>query len=520
MTIKAALIRALSLANLVVMPFWLSKASLGTPFDNNFLLNHYHQHVSNSLARFGYLSYEAAILLTLILAVIFYPLVTHSGRQVWARRVVGFVFLLSLVSASNQLRVHFLNGFSVSELTRAGSQAQVIAILLTGFILWLLYLFRGRWVVLQNTALNVLAPTLLIFFINTGLAINILKNPKDHLFSKNFLPPGFIEMSTKPTNPIFLFIFDKWDYERTFLNRQVNIELPNIDRLVREDVLMRSPSFGHSTMNAIPTMVLGQKVKYIRALPTIDLEIQAEGSNQNFSFRQSSTLFHDIKELGGQSAVIGTGYHPICDLFGEVIAHCTGMGLRPKRQNESVISRLDDVAKLVVSQFPGVRYLSKFYINDNVDNPVVAEYKKYIDALYSVISDGHYQFVYTHLLLPHPPFFYDASTNDFMDPVTDEKYYDDALELVDRTIGDVRSKLDAQGVWENALIIFTADHGAGGNIPLLIQFPGNRKPLQNENPVFAPRLREMLKLYQTGKIRNAAEMISFFETGKHLTSRD
>jgi arylsulfatase A-like enzyme len=181
---------------------------------------------------------------------------------------------------------------------------------------------------------------------------------------------------------------------------------------------------------------------------------------------------------------------------------------------------LDDVAKLVVSQFPGVRYLSKFYINDNVDNPVVAEYKKYIDALYSVISDGHYQFVYTHLLLPHPPFFYDASTNDFMDPVTDEKYYDDALELVDRTIGDVRSKLDAQGVWENALIIFTADHGAGGNIPLLIQFPGNRKPLQNENPVFAPRLREMLKLYQTGKIRNAAEMISFFETGKHLTSRD
>jgi arylsulfatase A-like enzyme len=71
-----------------------------------------------------------------------------------------------------------------------------------------------------------------------------------------------------------------------------------------------------------------------------------------------------------------------------------------------------------------------------------------------------------HFNVPHEPLFYDASTGRYdlgEKPVLsmfkkDFARYFDAVQLVDRTIGQVRRTMEASGVWDSTHVLITSDH--------------------------------------------------------------
>jgi arylsulfatase A len=117
----------------------------------------------------------------------------------------------------------------------------------------------------------------------------------------------------------------------------------------------------------------------------------------------------------------------------------------------------------------------------------------------------HPFFVYYPMVLTHDPFVPTPDSPEWSDPSrryeNDTVYFADMMEYTDKIVGQIEKKLKENGVWENTLLIFTADNGThvsivsttrygeikggkgsskntGNHVPLIISWPdqisGNR----------------------------------------------
>ena len=79
------------------------------------------------------------------------------------------------------------------------------------------------------------------------------------------------------------------------------------------------------------------------------------------------------------------------------------------------------------------------------------------DAISTELDDPRIGFVMLHFPAPHMYAIYNRWRQDFaLDSTID---YLDNLALVDRTVGELRAKLEAAGLWDRTSILITADHG-------------------------------------------------------------
>ena len=182
---------------------------------------------------------------------------------------------------------------------------------------------------------------------------------------------------------------------------------------------------------------------------------------------------------------------PHCrDQFPEYIALCYGAGYHEKFTSRSVFSQLPVIRDAILSFIPIIGRQFPIYFTEHartqqtltslqkslsyVDNKAgLFDFAKnnpgsfatersvfYLATLANVIeatSNQDIDFVFGHLNTPHPPFIYDSRTDAFSDGI--DLTYTDKLELVDRSIGILRDRLEALGLWNDMTIIITADHG-------------------------------------------------------------
>ncbi len=77
-------------------------------------------------------------------------------------------------------------------------------------------------------------------------------------------------------------------------------------------------------------------------------------------------------------------------------------------------------------------------------------------------------FVYYPMVLVHGPFVPTPDSPEWKDPskryVRDTTFYTDMMAYTDKIIGQIEKKLKKEGVWENTLLIFTADNGTNRQI--------------------------------------------------------
>lgn len=82
-----------------------------------------------------------------------------------------------------------------------------------------------------------------------------------------------------------------------------------------------------------------------------------------------------------------------------------------------------------------------------------------------------------HMVLPHPPFVFNADGRRPTPDLPDDELYAQNLEFADRLLGELFDELRRQELWDAATIIVTGDHGfpwavQGRQPPLIIKLPG------------------------------------------------
>ena len=503
-----AAIRALSLANLLVLPFWIFVAFLGTPMDKAFLLNRYH-HDHGLINEMGLVSLGAALLLTFLLGVFIYLVMTKWRAAVWSRRLVYGLLVIGAIGALNAIRINYLPSLSMAGLLtfeRAGPWLILGGVLVVG---WLMVAMRRHVELQTEIILMGLAPLALMVLINGVWAISLLRLPDSGWISKNYALQDYRTAPVFDGRRVLIFIFDAWDYEETFETPRAEIRLPEINRLAKGSILLRARPFDKNTLRAIPAVVTGRPLERVRAASGSDLKVQYAGSLDWLRLSQQQTVFDDIRALGGNVALVGTAYHPLCYLFRRAVVSCAGMGYWPHRTRENVLSRLDDVVQVIVQQYPAVRRLMRRRHIQRHALPAADAYLKNVERIEAALSDPRHHLVYVHLMMPHGPFIYNSKTDDFMPASLDPKYYPDALELVDRTIGRIRGAMEADGSWSKTLVAFTADHGRDGHIPILLHHPqaGPMPPTGNVTPY---GLRALVSAYLKGQAPSATDTLAFF----------
>ncbi len=437
------------------------------------------------------------MLLLVLVSIAVYVPVSRQERNPVARGTVIALLVFAVITSINAVRILYLPQLAFGRLITSPPAIKLIFGILAVLLAAALYSLRKRLAAHTGTVLVILSPVILVVFVNGTLAITQLRPVGAGWISADYSMHPTRRVNSFANRRAMIFVFDAWDFEETFEPEDPTVELPEINRLTADSILLRSASFGENTLVAIPSLITGREIVTEEAVRGIDLRIGDANPEQSSLFSRNKTIFHDVFALGGNSAAVGVGVHPLCLLFRDVISSCRGLGYWPSRTNESVLTRIDDVLVLIGLQFPGAALLRPIMEPKLHANPFADNYLSDMEAIERALTDSSFQFVYAHLLLPHGPFFYDRFKNDFVMPSAVPDGYRDALELVDRSIGRLRRNLEKSGAWETSMVIFTADHGGdSGDMPIIIHWPGFEEaiwPGQRVQPyAIASLVREFL----------------------------
>jgi arylsulfatase A-like enzyme len=159
------------------------------------------------------------------------------------------------------------------------------------------------------------------------------------------------------------------------------------------------------------------------------------------------------------------------------------------------------------------------------------EYFQIRDHAYADAVDPRLGFVMLHFPAPHMYAIYNRWRRDFsLDSTLD---YLDNLALVDRTVGELRAKLEAAGLWDRTSILVTADHGfrpnmwrgrygwtqnmerisqhASQQVPFILKLAGKRDHVVVDRPFSNIVSGDVATAVLSGQISSAAQAADWIE---------
>lgn len=273
-----------------------------------------------------------------------------------------------------------------------------------------------------------------------------------------------------PAPRLIWLLFDELDQRLAFNQRQPSVALPEIDRL-RAESFAATHAFqtGGYTMVAIPSLLSGRIYTNADMADADSLMVRPEGSDREFDWRQEPNVFRRARELGVNAAVVGW-HHPYCRVLGDSLVRCFDEpgDPSPALQRESDAAE-DGLLNTMRNQLG--RLAINFYDIFRPDADSVAEklkdaslqrrqqhqYFTIRDHAYRDAADRQIDFLYVHFPAPHLFAIYDRQRQDFT--LSGKTTYYDNLALVDRTVGELRRKLEETGLWDSTSILITSDHG-------------------------------------------------------------
>jgi arylsulfatase A-like enzyme len=118
-------------------------------------------------------------------------------------------------------------------------------------------------------------------------------------------------------------------------------------------------------------------------------------------------------------------------------------------------------------------------------------------------SDRRHDFVYLHLPVPHSPHAYDRRTQQFTLHNSPVAGYWDSLELLDKTVLELRRAMECSGVWDSTAILLTSDHCNRSSrrldgkedhrVPFLLKMPGQKTGVVVREQIHTVLTRDLLR---------------------------
>jgi hypothetical protein len=411
------------------------------------------------------IAYGAIILDVLLLATIFFAGITlvRRLRKPAAWQVAKWTFLAALLTALNgiALLVYTLSGANFA--TSLGrSSAWVLGIVATSGLVVGTIILREKVLRFAPRALLLLLPFVVITF--SQALFKLVQNVGVVHAAAEHAPVANVPHKN-PASRVLWIVFDEMDQRLTFNQRPANIELPALDNL-------RSQSFYATnayppaplTYMSMPALITGRLVAKVTPLRADELMVKFDGESEGVAWSSQPNIFSKARAAGYTTGLAGW-CHPYCEVIGGNLSKCEevkektnddiSLGASMFSQAEGLISTIPLVQPAAIPIVQRVGFVNEI-VTRTERRKYTVRYKRVLESSLKAAVDPDLDLVFVHSPVPHPPGIYDSAKNDFS--LESHNSYADNLELVDRTVGELRKALEKSGLWDQTTVIITADH--------------------------------------------------------------
>lgn len=510
---------ALSLANLCFFGVWSSLlADAGDPFAGLRLL--------------PAAEYAGAILNVLLLAGAFYLAIFAARRRLkgskLAATAAGVAALAwAPLAAGYTVLSNYRPRPSLTTLTAplAGGAGAVVAVVAALALLLALPRHYRRIAAAVYGLLLILSPFVGVTFARAGWRLYAARQGPA-------LPAPAPPLRTAPEAPrspaasrLVWLVFDEWDQRLTFEQRPADLALPELDRL-RSEALYASAAYApaEQTQYSMLSVLAGRVLARLEPDAGRDLRLVFRDHPEPALWSQHPNLFRRARAEGFRTAAVGW-YIPYCTLLSDALDSCW--------QNEPLAVTGDSsLSRVLAGQWQLA--VKKAVFSVSTESLDALHHSQLFDQMVreasKVVTDASLDLVLVHLPAPHGPYFYDRQTGAYrfdMDPVSG---YFDALALVDRTVGELRRRLEEAGLWDQTAILVTSDHWLrtseliDGNkdhrVPFLLKPAGKGNPAVYDRPFNAVLSHELLLELLRGKLRTSAGVARWLDRHRESVSTE
>jgi hypothetical protein len=446
------------------------------------------------------LTIDILIVAALIWGILYLALA--SARRLWIR-TAKWAGMAGLLLPLNAIRTdEHLDSMRKAYFPHTPVLQILILLLGVAVVLYLLFNWERISTRIASALLILLAPTMPLVVANAAWQVST--GPPASFLRNKPLQPAFPQGANAPH--VIWIIFDEWDRALTFRDRPADLLLPEVDRFQGESFnASRVYPPARVTILSVPSLLTGRT--FIDSKPRIPSEIMLtyDRARPPVALTTQSTVFSEARHRGFNIGIAGW-YFPYCRLFPEctVCSWSSAIGLFGREEFEHPSSVLQLMGQIFARQVRNVPALHRLGID--YEAPVhrelhAASYSQILSDLLRMIIDPRLNLVFVHMNVPHSPSIYRASNNTMTD--SPETTYADNLGLVDRTLCDLRHKLEESGMWDASTILLTSDHPlrvknqyswpdrvqAGlfckqtAEVPYLLKMPGQKQGLAYHKPM-------------------------------------
>jgi hypothetical protein len=454
---------ALSLSNLCFIAIW---RSLLLP---SYSFYYYHSKVPPLAAE-----YAAVVLDVLLLATLFFigARLTRRSKSNLVTKSAQVVFVLALSlplygllsQLDNPSVRRFVTPFLRDQIMVARLLFTIpLTVTLFLTLVALLKVHRAAMVGVMLTL--ILAPFVLVTFAQAAFMATRYGNAGPGATAPRIAP----KQVSKGSRVLWL-VFDELDFRSIFLERPATVKLGELDRLAGES-LFATNAFppARETFLALPALTTGKLVSAARRVSPQELMIKFGDDAQAVSWGAQPTIFSRARELGFNTALVGW-YHPYCRILGSSLTKCAWLGQGPLANAKEEIDRppTSSVSAVALNMYAYARQAVRaapvvaiiFPEQDDKGEILRRKQVLFFNTMYrqalEEATDPDLGLVMVHWSIPHFPNIYNRSE----DVVSDGpgRSYIDNLELVDRTIGNLRREMESKGIWESTVVLVSSDH--------------------------------------------------------------
>lgn len=301
------------------------------------------------------------------------------------------------------------------------------------------------------------------------------------------LPPA-VDSTTKKT-PVYIFVFDEWSFLRSSKEGEFEKSLPHIRQLADQSVTCTnalSPAI--DTQQSLPRILFQTDKTY----SITDRETVFKDGDEFVPTQQFPSLFQTARQHDYRTSILGF-YHPYRQMLGDSVDYCN---VYPCLTSSKVpgggfwdifLCRLVWTCKYcfdpVSLQYKILNRLS----SQRWFDMRTAYQKEMFELLANSSSDN---FAFFHAPWPHFPYVTNLDGT-YFGPNWDMSRTGDYLReltYLDKLIGEIVKTLRSTGKFDDALLIFTSDHGFrfdtnpeirnipqwNQRVPLIIKLPGEK----------------------------------------------
>ena len=358
--------------------------------------------------------------------------------------------------------------------------------------------------------------------------------------STGFFASKTIVQTFKNNKPkVVWIIFDEWDHYLTFENRDKKLSLSTIDNF-KQNYFHASKVYqpSNSTPLSLSSYLTGKIPKGFHIMGH-DKVLLDFGNKKSESWKDLPSIFSKLKNENINSAIIGWAF-PYDRMYDNYLVK------NKYYPNNKFIMRSLKQRYIDLFLFYFLRPLNKLtmqkynWIKKHIIKIVKCEgsllYEVILARAKEIITDSSINFSFIHFSIPHPPIIYDAKKQKISTKINS---YIDQLQLVDKTIADIKNTLIKDGSWDNTTLILTSDHWyrqvewdnpifhelitvtdkeremlknrKETLIPLIIKMPNQKKSISYDKAFNAVALHDLVLDIYNNKVSNEKDLITWLD---------